>query len=480
MNDMSNSNERIATRVSASVYALVALLVLLGLFMGFNWGHMPSGLGGFLAIRVTIKNLVVVAIFLAACAMTFYVLNSSKESSRPPFKKELAGIIEGCSAAGAFALIFPLISETGTFSIWIVLWFVPAAVVACSCVFLAARFWGARLSRNLSPHHDLIIVGSGPRAANIMMRIESPAYGNLRVLGFVDSPKHHSVAPEIKRQMLGSFEELDGILMRLPVDEVLIALPIKSCLTEIQTAIQSCERAGVEATFLLDIFGCSVAKAKLDHDDSISVLRLSMIQSGQRLLVKRCIDICGAVIGLVIFGLPMLVIAAAIRLTSPGPALFVQERYGFHKRRFLMYKFRTMVANADTQQGALERLNEKNGPVFKIKNDPRITPLGRLLRISSLDELPQLFNVLLGNMSLVGPRPMSVRDVLRFDDASLMRRFSVMPGITCLWQVAGRSNTEFPEWIALDLEYIDNWSLALDFQILARTVPAVLVGRGAS
>jgi lipopolysaccharide/colanic/teichoic acid biosynthesis glycosyltransferase len=170
----------------------------------------------------------------------------------------------------------------------------------------------------------------------------------------------------------------------------------------------------------------------------------------------------------------------AVRLTSPGPVMFSQLRYGRNRRRFRMYKFRTMVEGADAQQSQLEELNEAAGPVFKIRRDPRITPFGAFLRRTSLDELPQLWNVLRGDMSLVGPRPLPLRDVNQFAEGRLMRRFSVLPGITGLWQVSGRSSLAFDEWLRLDLAYIDQWSLTLDLRILARTIPAVLSGRGAS
>jgi lipopolysaccharide/colanic/teichoic acid biosynthesis glycosyltransferase len=159
--------------------------------------------------------------------------------------------------------------------------------------------------------------------------------------------------------------------------------------------------------------------------------------------------------------------------------LFTQERYGYNKRRFRMYKLRTMVVDAEARQAGLEAMNEASGPVFKIRSDPRQTPVGRVLRRWSIDELPQLYNVLRGDMSLVGPRPLPIRDVSRFAEPALMRRFSVRPGITCLWQISGRSELTFDDWVKLDLRYIDGWSLMLDVRILLRTLPAVLRGRGA-
>jgi exopolysaccharide biosynthesis polyprenyl glycosylphosphotransferase len=199
-----------------------------------------------------------------------------------------------------------------------------------------------------------------------------------------------------------------------------------------------------------------------------------------RLMIKRATDVVVAVIALALAAPVLVLIAIAIKLTSPGPVFFLQERYGWRKRRFRMIKFRTMVSDAEALQASLEARNEAGGPVFKIRDDPRVTRLGRFLRKTSLDELPQLWNVLRGDMSLVGPRPLPMRDVSRFSEAWLMRRFSVKPGITCLWQVSGRSDLGFDQWVALDLEYIDRWSLGLDVLILIRTVPAVFRATGAA
>ena len=209
-------------------------------------------------------------------------------------------------------------------------------------------------------------------------------------------------------------------------------------------------------------------------------MAMRVAPEGYRLVVKRAIDIVGALAGLIILAPVLLLAAIAIKLTSAGPIIYAQNRCGLNKRPLRMYKFRSMSADAETQQPSLEKRNEACGPVFKIRDDPRITPLGRLLRKSSVDELPQLWNVLRGDMSLVGPRPLPWRDVGRITRPSDMRRFSMRPGLTCLWQVSGRSNLPFERWVELDLEYIDNWSLPRDLLILIQTIPAVLSGKGAT
>jgi len=197
------------------------------------------------------------------------------------------------------------------------------------------------------------------------------------------------------------------------------------------------------------------------------------------MIIKRMLDLVGSAVSLILLFPLLLAVAGLIRLRSPGPIFFVQERMGLNKRRFKLYKFRTMVVNAEEKIGALEHLNEVAGPAFKLRNDPRITPLGRVLRKTSLDELPQLFNVLKGDMSLVGPRPLPVRDYEGFNTTWHRRRFSVKPGITCLWQVMGRSSIPFERWMELDMQYIDQWSLLLDLQIILKTIPAIVKGSGA-
>ena len=198
------------------------------------------------------------------------------------------------------------------------------------------------------------------------------------------------------------------------------------------------------------------------------------------MLAKLLLDFFGALILILLAAIPMLFIALLIKLTSPGPAIFRQQRSGLNGSPFTIFKFRTMATNAEQFKHELAAMNEMTGPVFKVTNDPRVTSFGKFLRKFSLDELPQLFNVLRGEMSLVGPRPLPVDEVKRFSDLAHRRRLSVKPGLTCLWQVSGRNEiSDFKEWVRLDLEYIDNWSIWLDLQILLRTVPAVFLAAGA-
>jgi exopolysaccharide biosynthesis polyprenyl glycosylphosphotransferase len=279
--------------------------------------------------------------------------------------------------------------------------------------------------------------------------------------------------------LLGSLEEVESVLMHSAIDEVLIALPIKSRYAEIQSVLESCERVGVPARYLADLF--DPIKGRASHEGNRpSLVMTPPAPQGWKMVTKRTVDLVGASTALIVLAPVLLVAAVAIKLTSPGPVLFAQERYGLNRRRFRMYKLRTMVADAEALQVTLEERNEASGPVFKIREDPRITRVGRVLRRISLDEIPQLLNVLRGEMSLVGPRPLPTRDVHRFTEAALMRRFSIRPGVTCLWQIGGRSNLGFDDWIRLDLKYIDEWSMALDVEILLKTVPAVVRGTGAS
>jgi exopolysaccharide biosynthesis polyprenyl glycosylphosphotransferase len=247
-----------------------------------------------------------------------------------------------------------------------------------------------------------------------------------------------------------------------------------------ETIVRVAAEQGITVRVYSDLFSVGSTRAVAEQLDETPVISLyTGPDSGWGFVLKEVMDFVGALALTIILAPLMLVVAALVKLTSPGPVFFAQERLGYNKRPFRMYKFRTMVADAEARQAQLEQFNEAQGPVFKMRHDPRVTPLGAFLRKTSLDELPQLFNVLKGDLSLVGPRPLPRRDFERFDAYWFNRRFSVKPGLTCIWQVSGRSGTSFEQWIKQDLEYIDRWSLALDLRILFKTIPAVLKGTGA-
>jgi len=275
-------------------------------------------------------------------------------------------------------------------------------------------------------------------------------------------------------------EKLSGLLHEHSVNGVIINAK-HSYFEQIEAAIRACELEGVEAWLVADFFKTQISRTTFDDffGRPIMVFRTTPEASWQS-VSKQLIDFFGAVILLLLTSWLLAAVALAIRLTSPGPILFRQQRSGLNGRPFTIYKFRTMVTDAEQRKHELAAMNEMSGPVFKMTHDPRITPVGRILRKFSIDELPQLFNIIRGEMSLVGPRPLPVDEVKRFNDFAHRRRLSVKPGLTCLWQISGRNQvTDFNDWVRLDLEYIDNWSIWLDLRILFRTVPVVIAGTGA-
>jgi exopolysaccharide biosynthesis polyprenyl glycosylphosphotransferase len=262
------------------------------------------------------------------------------------------------------------------------------------------------------------------------------------------------------------------------VDEVFVFLPIKSFYQVIEDIISICEIVGVEVKIPTDIFSMQLSKSTISFYGNVSVIDLfTSPKMNWHLFIKRMIDVAVSLTGLIILLPFFIIIMFLIKAASRGPAFFKQQRVGYNGRLFNCFKFRTMVADAELLKDDLMKYNEMDWPVFKIKADPRITKIGQFLRKTSIDELPQLLNVLLGDMSLVGPRPPIPEEVQHYDLPSL-RRLRMKPGITGIWQVSGRNSVSFEKWMELDREYIDNWSLALDFKILLKTIPAVLKGSG--
>jgi exopolysaccharide biosynthesis polyprenyl glycosylphosphotransferase len=246
----------------------------------------------------------------------------------------------------------------------------------------------------------------------------------------------------------------------------------------LEPVVSACAAAGIPFTMLTDMFGDLLPPPRITRFDALAAMSFAPVHhSRPKLAVKRAVDLVGATVGLLLSAPVMALAALGIRLTSPGPILFRQTRCGLNGRPFQMLKLRTMHSGAETSLAALLALNEMDGPVFKLRCDPRVTPFGRFLRRFSLDELPQLWNVLRGDMSLVGPRPAMPAEVAQYE-TTVRRRLSMRPGLTCLWQVSGRNQIGFDEWVRLDLRYIDTWSLGNDVRILLKTVPAVLSGSG--
>jgi len=273
--------------------------------------------------------------------------------------------------------------------------------------------------------------------------------------------------------------QLRRMLTESVVDSVVLALPVAD---EVMMEVLSiCRRQGKEVRMVLDEVGALARRSRLYdfYGNSVLVVDSWQHEVVARAVIKRVMDVVVATIGIIVASPIMAAIAVAIKLEDRnGSIFFRQERVGLNGRRFQCYKFRTMVPNAEALKEQLNHLNVMSGPVFKIPDDPRVTPIGKFLRRTSLDELPQLFNVVLGNMSMVGPRPALPAEVMEYDEG-YRRRLSVRPGLTCLWQISGRNEVDFADWMELDMEYIDSWSIALDLKIMAKTIPAVLQQRGA-
>jgi exopolysaccharide biosynthesis polyprenyl glycosylphosphotransferase len=456
--------------------ALAALLVVL---VATNLERMPQGIDTFLATRITLKNVFFIVAQVSAWPTVFRVCGLYTTRAVQRLGQELIRVSLACAVGSILVLPLAFTSVSGAFGLVNLGHFWLGAVIAVSCVRLVRR--GSVRRQRLRTQHRVIIVGSGSRARELYSALSNDEDAIHEVVGFVENKGEWiGAAPAVHR--LGTLDELEQILMHQAIDELFVTLPVKSHYRDIQEVIKICERVGVRVTYHADIFSTLLARPRYTASNGSPAVTMhsSPYPDDQRLLLKRAIDLFGALSGLIVLMPIMLLTAAAVKLTSPGPVIFAQERYGLNKRSFKMYKFRTMIVNADKVQASLESRNEAQGPVFKIKDDPRLTAIGKFLRRTSIDELPQLLNVIRGEMSLVGPRPLPLRDVRKFTRASDMRRFSVRPGLTCLWQISGRSNVGFTEWVKLDLAYIDDWSVALDLWILIRTIPAVLHGTGAS
>lgn len=434
------------------------------------------------ALPLDAPAMLLFAVTLTATACVFPLFALYTETALFQWKQAVRAMLKAATAvllvlvAGAAVLRPPLATPAFLATFWLV-----------SCLGgVVVRLVGRRLlflteAQGIAARRTLV-VGTGARAQEIARdMLEHPGHG-YRFCGFVADAWES--APEVPRTagfaIVADLSGFSAYLRENVVDEVLVCLPLEALCRLSTGLVTVCEEHGVAVTVITRLFELKNPRQRPgSHGGEVVVTISNTLADERELILKRFLDVTIAAVALVVLAPLLAVVWGLVRLTSPGPALFVQERVGLNKRLFKFYKFRTMVQNAEAMQDALEARNETNGATFKMRNDPRITPLGRLLRKTSIDELPQLFNVLRGDMSLVGPRPLPIRDVERIENDWPRRRFGVKPGITCLWQIRGRNTLPFERMMELDIEYVDTWSVAMDMRILLATVPVVCGMRGA-
>ncbi len=336
------------------------------------------------------------------------------------------------------------------------------------------------IRRQFGAESFCVLVGSGRKAEDIGRQLEQASEYGIRLLAFVDPWGTQKNPPRLSKEYpVWRLEQLPSMLLKHVIDEIVFVVD-REKLADLEEIFLICDEEGVRTRVVLDFFPHVNSQVSLERFGSTPLLTFSATPDDEiRLLAKRVLDVALALISLAVLAAPMAILWLLVRITSKGPVIFRQIRCGLNGRRFVFYKFRSMVENAEDLHAGLVHLNEKDGPAFKMSNDPRLTMLGRYLRRFSIDEWPQFWNILKGDMSFVGPRPAVPSEVEQYK-AWQRRRLRMRPGLTCLWAIRGRDQVDFETWMKLDLEYIDNWSLWLDLKILLHSIPRVLAGRGAS
>jgi len=445
---------------------------------------LPKGitLASCMAMRIKLGNGVLFALLLAIWHYVF-ILCGLYVSKR--LITQMAQVLEVCRATTLAAIVLFLAAQAFHLKV-VPIGFVLVFWLSLTCMMVAGRLaarWILVAARSRGHNRRFVlIVGTNERAVEFARQLADHRELGYKIAGFVDDDWDGIAGFEAAgHKRCCTFAGLAEFLRHNVVDEAAIYLPLRSYYEHAAELVGLCEQHGIVIRFDSRVFNLRGNAADLqDPEGSSQVFAMAGPARPLHAMIKRGLDCLVSGMLLVCLGPLFLVVSLLVRLTSPGPIFFRQTRVGLNKRRFTIYKFRTMVPNAEKLQAELLSLNEMSGPVFKIKRDPRITPVGAILRKTSIDELPQLLNVLKGDMSLVGPRAIPLRDYQLFDQDWQRRRFSVKPGITCLWQIGGRNSIPFEQWMEMDMQYIDKWSLWLDFKILAQTVPAVLRGTGAA
>lgn len=416
-------------------------------------------------------------------AWIFDALVNYETNRLKSLKSQLLAVGKACSVA---ALLLMTIATVFGFrrihnELVLVFWVSTCALAMSSRVGL--RWFLMWVRRSGYNYRHLLILGYNDHALQLAHKIDATPVLGYKISGFVTehpTDPAPSENPADSQRIIGHLPDLQRLLESGPVDEVMVCLPLKEHFTVVNDVIRLARELGIVVRLFPDEPTAHIlARCQIEQFEGTSVVTFFREQMLLQLFGKRIMDLVLSALGILVLSPLLIGIALVIKLTSPGPILFVQPRVGMNKRSFNLYKFRSMYMDAEKRKAELAHLNEMDGPVFKIKNDPRVTAIGRFIRKTSIDELPQLFNVLRGQMSLVGPRPPLLAEVDRYEWL-YRRRLSIKPGITCFWQIGGRNDVSFKEWMELDQRYIDNWSLWLDIKILAKTIPAVLFRKGAS
>ena len=421
---------------------------------------------------------IVLMLIVPAWSLSLYI-NGMYRSLRTKSMPEVTWIIIKSAffatlVFGTLVFLFKLEYVSRAFFIMLLALGASFILTEKSVIFFVMHF----MRRRGYNFQKILIVGTGRRAVQFIQKIESHPEWGFRIVGIVDYENINIGKIILGIEVLASLEDIPSIIQRRAIDEVIFVIP-RSQLSKIENYLYICETQGINASVVIDLFDVKISKLRQTELDGIPMITFDATPANEeKLFLKRAIDIIGSGLGIALLSPLFLIIAVLIKINSKGPVLYIQKRSGLNGRKFVLYKFRSMYKGAHERLAELMDRNEMSGPIFKIKDDPRITPVGKILRRFSLDELPQLFNVFIGHMSLVGPRPPLPKEVRQYE-LWQRRRLSMRPGMTCLWQSGGRNKVKFDEWMKLDLEYIDNWSLWLDFKILMKTMPAVMFGVGA-
>jgi len=382
-----------------------------------------------------------------------------------------------CFSAGIFGAItfFLKIQHMSRLFIMIFLIVGMLALLIEKWSIVAASRYMRKTGRN---YRQLLLVGTGPRMGKFIDLINKHPEWGLKIVGLVDDDSQKVGKEFFGVNVIGLLDDISRILRENVIDEVVFIIP-RGWLDKAQESITDCEIQGVKTSLAVDFFNLKIARIKQTDIVGFPLLTFETIVPNEwELFLKRAFDAFVSLSALIILSPLMIVVAVLVKFTSEGPVFYAQKRVGLHGRQFTLFKFRSMYKDADKRLEEIRHLNEMDGPVFKVKNDPRITPIGKFMRKTSIDELPQLYNVLLGDMSVIGPRPPLQEEVKKYESWQV-RRLSMRPGLTCLWQISGRNEISFEKWMELDLQYIDNWSLWRDIEIMIKTVPAVLFAKGA-